>query len=40
MTMGFINELRAYYDILPIVYLLGILGIIKFVDKLKLKFIR
>jgi len=38
MTMGFINELRAYYDILPIVYFLGILGIIKFVGKLKLKF--
>jgi len=37
MTMGCINELRAYYDALPIVYILGVSGIAKFAEMLKLK---
>jgi hypothetical protein len=37
MTMGCINELRAYYDALPIIYILGLSGIVKFYERLKLK---
>jgi len=37
MTMGCINELRAYYDAMPIVYILGVSGLVKFVENFKLK---
>jgi len=37
MTMGCINELRAYYDVMPIIYILGLSGIVKFAERLKLK---
>ena len=35
MTYGYINELRAYYDALPIVYLLAAMGGYKLYGKLK-----
>lgn len=34
-TMGLVFELRAYFDVLPIIYLLGTAGIYKFISKLK-----
>jgi len=36
LTMGHINELRAYYDALPIVYLSVMIGAITFIDKNKI----
>lgn len=40
LTMGHINELRAYYDALPIVYLSVMIGAITFIDKNKIFKIR
>jgi len=37
ITMGLINELRAYYNALPIIYILAMLGVFQFVRDIKQK---
>jgi hypothetical protein len=37
MIVGVINELRAYYDAMPIIYVLGMIGVVKFIENRKLK---
>jgi hypothetical protein len=38
MLWGYINELRAYYDFLPIVYILSMMGVYRFYQNVTRKF--
>lgn len=40
MTMGLISELRAYYDVLPIAFILGAIGFAELINDLKTRFTR
>jgi hypothetical protein len=39
MLWGYIDELRAYYDILPIVFILSMMGVYDLYERLAMKFI-